>query len=86
MNLCAQFRLRPKGKINIKKKKSISPGASGLVDLGLKVLQGELAGGLHQQLDGEVGDDVLEEGLVRRHLGLLHHGHVGTNPGAEHKL
>ena len=64
----------------------ISPGTSCLVDLCFEMLQGELSGTLHQQLDGQVGDDVLEEGLVRRHLGLLHHGHVGPHPGAEHKL
>lgn len=65
---------------------SVSPGTSGLVDLGFEMLQGELSSTLHQQLNGQVGDDVLEKGLVGRHLGLLHHRHVGSHPGAEDKL
>ena len=68
------------------RQESVSPGTSSLVHLAFEMLQCELSSTLHQQLNGQVGDDVLEEGLVGRHLGLLHHRHIGSDPGAENKL
>jgi len=61
-------------------------GAASLDAGGGEGVHADLADVLRLQLHGYVLDDVLEEGLVRGHLGLLHHGHVGPHPGAEYEL
>jgi len=60
--------------------------SSGLVHLRLEFILIQFVGIFTLKFHRKILDNVLHERLVGGHLGLLHHGDVGSHPGHHHEL